>query len=264
VIAAALLAAGSAPAAKSRLFVTGFDPDYHCVVGLVAKAKQRRGGLVDPEACDFFKHAVPFVRKGAPHPHKPVLVLDRTTDNSPIGGHELVKSLKKEFGNDFPMVVINPRGQRFANARIKTRRFSALIVASDTRCGGCDLNENGDTATPDSNAIADRKRAIRRFFRHGGGILALSSGATPKGGTLNHCEAYYAFSPIHIPCGGADHSGTSTVTPAGERLGFTSENFGSAHNAYGEPGPNSPLRVAARLTASPFSPTALFAKVRFR
>jgi hypothetical protein len=256
VIALAALAAvgvGSA-SAKSRLFVTGFDPDYHCVV-FVKRGHQKRGAAPS-DACDFFAHAVPFVRKGAPHPHKPVLVLDRLTTNSPIGGRELVKSLKTEFGPDFPMTVMDPRSDRFRDARITTKRYSALLVASDETCDGCDLNEA--TTTPDSNRLAARHKAIRRFFKHGGGILALSSGEAPP-----HCVPYYAFSPIHIPCPVTNGNGTSTVTPAGQALGFSDANFGNVHNTYGNPGPKSRLRVAARQTASPNAPTALFAKVRF-
>jgi len=252
---AALSVVGTGSAsAKSRLFVTGFDPDFHCVI-VMKRGHQKRG--VPNEACDFFAHAVPFVRRGAPHPHKPVLVLDRLTTHSMIGGHELVKSLRAEFGSGFPMTVMDPRSDRFRDAKINTRRYSALIVASDETCEGCDLNE--DTTPPDSNRLAARHKAIRRFFRHGGGILALSSGeASPP-----HCVPYYAFSPIHIPCPGTNGSGSSTVTPAGQALGFSDANFGSAHNTYGNPGPSSPLKVAARQTALPNAPTALFAKVRF-
>lgn len=252
VAVAALGLPALAGAAKSRLFVTGFDPDFHCTV-VMKRAPQKRG--TTNTACDFFAHAVPFVREGAPHPHKPVLVLDRETSNSPIGGDELVGSLKNEFGNDFPMVVMAPQSHRFHKARITTRKYSALLVASDTTCEGCDLNELDSTV--DSHKIAARKRAIRRFFRHGGGILALSSGHDPS-----HCAPYYEFLPIHIPCPGVTGGGTSTVTPAGQRLGFTAANFGDAHNFYDEPGPNSRLRVAARQSGSPFDPTALFAKVR--
>jgi hypothetical protein len=253
---AALLVVGVGSAsAKSRLFVTGFDPDYHCVGPAIKRGPQKRG-TVNP-ACDFFAHAVPFVRNGAPHPGKPVLVLDRLTGNSPVGGLELKKSLKAEFGSGFPIKVMNPRGAQFRDARITTGRYSALAVASDYLCDGCDLN--GATTTRDSDAIAARRKAIRRFFVNGGGVLGLSAGMSDQ----DRCNAYYAFSPIHIPCPATNGTGGSTVTPAGAALGFSDANFGSAHNTYGTPGPNSPLKVAAAQTASPNAPTALFAKVSF-
>jgi hypothetical protein len=254
---AALLAVGVGSAsAKSRLFVTGFDPDYHCV-GLVAKRAPQKRGTVNP-ACDFFAHAVPFVRNGAPHPGKPVLVLDHATNNQMTGGLELERSLKAEFGSGFPTKVMNPRGAQFRDARITTKRYSALIVASDYLCGGCDLN--GPLTTRDSDAIAARRQAIRRFFVNGGGVLGLSAGSS---GDRDRCNAYYAFSPIHIPCPVTNGSGASTVTPAGAALGFSNANFGEAHNTYGDPASSSPLEVAAAQTASPNAPTALFAKVSF-
>jgi hypothetical protein len=254
---AALLVVGVGSASgKSRLFVTGYDPDYHCVGPPVKRAPQKRG-VVNP-ACDFFAHAVPFVRNGAPHPGKPVLVLDHATNSGPTGGLELEKSLKAEFGPGFPTKVMNPRGAAFRDAKITTRRYSALLVASDYLCGGCDLN--GALTTRDSDAIAARHQAIRRFFVDGGGVMALSAG---ESGDRDRCNAYYAFSPIHIPCPVTNGTGASTVTPAGQALGFSDANFGSAHNTYGTPGPTSPLKVAAAQTASPNAPTALFAKVAF-
>jgi hypothetical protein len=253
--ALSVVGVGSA-SAKSRLFVTGFDPDYHCSLPPVKRAPQKRG-TVNP-ACDFFAHAVPFVRNGAPHPGKPVLVLDHATKDQMTGGLELEKSLKAEFGSGFPTKVMNPRGARFRDARITTKRYSAMLVASDYLCEGCDLN--GPLTTRDSDAIAARRQAIRGFFKRGGGILALSAG---ESGDQDRCNAYYAFSPIHIPCPATNGSGSSTTTPAGQALGFSDANFGSAHNTYGNPGPSSPLKVAARQTALPNAPTALFAKVRF-
>ena len=110
-----------------------------------------------------------------------------------------------------------------------------------------------------------------------GGTIALAVGAAPASAGLGlacptptstpflpwNDYAYYAFSPIHIPCPAINGIGSSTVTPAGAALGFSDANFGSAHNTYGNPGPSSPLKVAAAQTASPNAPTALFAKVHF-
>ena len=100
--------------------------------------------------------AVSYVRAGAPDPNKPVLVLDRLD-------LDFVVSLDSASAPGWcPRVVMDPRSAEFASAPLTTSRYSAILIASDINCGGCDLNEFD--STPDSDAIAARKADIAAFF----------------------------------------------------------------------------------------------------
>src|SRR5689334_3350939 len=126
----------ASPASAGRLVESGHDFDLHC-------ADQN-------EQCHFVKVAVSYVREGAPNPNKPVLVLDRLD-------LDMQRAIDKAFGNGVvPMVVIEPRSVAFTNAVIDTAHWSAIVVASDLNCGGCDLNDapsGGVAVTLDSTAI---------------------------------------------------------------------------------------------------------------
>ena len=115
------------------------------------------------------------------------------------------------------------------------RNYSAIIVASDATCGGCDLN-SGRGRTPDSDAINARADDIAEFFNAGGGILALA-------GSDNR-DVYYDFLPI--PATGVAVSAPFTVTSLGESLGITQAdaNCCPTHNSFELPEANSVLEVA--------------------
>lgn len=177
-----------APAFAGRLIVTGHDADRRCT-------------QLDQQ-CNFLKVAIRYVRASSPAPAKPVLVLDR-------GPKQLAASLRKAWSNGYSyagprLVVVDPRSAAFARVKIDARRFSAVAIASDASCGGCDLEP------PDELAIAKRGRTLQRFLNHGGGIFA---GA---GGT--NATSYYAFMPL--PEAGPGDAGPFELTPYGQQIGF--------------------------------------------
>ena len=218
--------AGSASA--GRLLVTGHDADFHC-------ASENR-------QCHYVEVAVRYVRAGS---SKPVLVLDR-------GDLDFVRALDTAFGpGRLPRVVMDPRGSQFRTASLS--RFSAILIASDINCGGCDLNESGfsaDTPAPDSRAINRRKADIARFFNAGGGIYANAGATHGDGNPDNGADVYYAFAPL--PVGGVPVSPPFRLTAVGRRLGFRDSsntsrsdiNCCQTHNSFRRPRSGSRLQVA--------------------
>jgi hypothetical protein len=227
-----LLAAG--PASAGRLVATGHDADFHCSLGA---------------QCHFIQTAVNYVRAGAPDPSKPVLVLDR-------GDLDFVLALDNAFGaGAVPRDVVDPRSG-FAGVRLATSRYSAILIASDITCGGCDLNEFD--STPDSDAINARKDAIANFFNDGGGVYANAGASHGDGTASSGPDTYYSFLPI--PVGGTPVSGPFCLTPIGAGLGFEDPagcpdatrhrgtnddiNCCATHNSFLQPSSKSPLDVA--------------------
>jgi len=115
--------------------------------------------------------------------------------------------------------------------------FSAIIIASDASCGGCDLNQSG---TPDSDAINARKADIQAFFNAGGGLLYLAGAGNGSSST----GVYYQSVPV--PAGGQPVSAPFTVTSDGAALGITSTmaNCCATHNSFTLPPAGSALKVA--------------------
>jgi hypothetical protein len=179
-LAAALVLAS--PAQAGRVLATGHDADLHCAT--------------QQQQCHFLDVAVNYVRGAAPNPGNPVLILDR-----------LDQDLARAAGG-VPKVVIDPRSAQFSTTPISTDLYSAILVASDITCGGCDLNEPG--ATPDTDAIAARSPDIKTFFNAGGGVLALAG--------ADHVGSYYGFLPL--PVGGGPENRPFTLTGDGSALGF--------------------------------------------
>ena len=228
----AALLVSAAPASAGRILITGHDQDLHCAGG---------------QGCNFVKSAVKYVRAGAPQPDKPVLVLDRA-------GLSFVTALNNAFPGGIPRRVMDPRSNEFENAPLTTDRYSAILVASDTTCGGCDLNEL-DRA-PDSRAINARKGDIAAFFNAGGGIYA-NSGGTRGDGNPNPPDVYYDFLPL--PAGGQPVTGPFCLTPIGAQLGLEDPfcpaegrrrgntndiNCCPTHNSFKTPGPDSAFQIA--------------------
>jgi hypothetical protein len=243
-VALALVFAGSASAGSSRMLVNGFDNDYHCIQG-------------SSDVCHFFNTIVPWARGGAPDPSKPILELDRNgqldgcDDCNSTSPQELVDSIDLAFGGPGLVVkqVVDPRSAEFAALPIDTAHYSAIFVASNVDCGGCDLNT--DTTQPDSDAIAARKADIANFFRNGGGLVAFAGGSqcaglkTTKGGcgSTPRCNHYYEFMPFPVAC--ASGGGDVSVTPAGAGIGLIDDDYGSSHNTFLAPDAGSPLQIGA-------------------
>lgn len=269
---------GSASAASSRELVNGFDNEYHC-----SSSNDGTSG-----ECSYFNTMMPWLRGGAPDPTKPVLVLDRdgTTDpdcvdscNESNNPHviELDNALDLAFGAGvFNKQLVDPRSPEFAALPLDTAHYSALVVASDVNCGGCDLNN--PLAQPDSDALAARKADILNFFHNGGGVMAFSGGGvnskTPSpstrggSGTLARCNHYYDFLPLAAFCDAG--GGGVTTTPAGQGIGLQDSFYGSTHNVFLPPAADSPLQIgavtdnsdnAARGTLPAPQPQTLFADV---
>jgi hypothetical protein len=242
---AALIVMAVLPASASagRLLVTGHDADLHCVGG---------------QQCHFVKVAVEYVRAGAPDPSKPVLVLDK-------GGLQVPKALDAAFppAGSVPRRVVDPQSPEWASLALTPSAYSAIIVASDSSCGGCDLNVG---SIADSTAINSRKADIERFFNSGGGILAFSGANRAGGDSDTSDDIFYGFAPI--PVGGVAVSPPFTLTPEGRALGFTDGTGGTrddinccpTHNSFALPPAGSVLKVAE--TDSRGSAETLFAEGR--
>ena len=239
-----------ATASAGRLLVTGHDADFHCDGG---------------EQCHFVEVATSYVRGGAPDPSKPVLVLDR-------GDNDFDGALNNAFPGGIPRVLMDPRGAQFASESLTTDKYSAILIASDINCGGCDLNEFGSGAgTPDSDAIAARKSDIEAFFNAGGGVYANSGATHGNGNPGDGSDTYYSFIPL--PIGGAPVAPPFCLTPEGAALGFEDPggcpdaskrrgtrddiNCCETHNSFAEPEPDTAIQVAER--ASDNKPETLFA-----
>lgn len=187
-VAVLVLAVAPASASAGRLIVTGHDADRRC-----AQLDQQ---------CGFLKTAIKYVRETAPNARTPVLVLDR-------GPKQLAAALRRAWSNGYSysgpkLRVVDPRSSTFAGLAIDTKHFSAIAIASDASCGGCDLE------AADAAAIATRKRALQKFLNAGGGIYAGAGGA--------NAAAYYAFVPV--PPAGPPSEGPFELTPYGQRIGF--------------------------------------------
>jgi hypothetical protein len=230
-----VLAPGSASA--GRLWVTGHDADLHCSTG---------------QQCHYVRQAVSYGRAGAPDPSKPVLVLDRLD-------LDFIVALDSAFGAGVvPRVVMDPRSPQFASAPLTTSRYSAILIASDINCGGCDLNEFD--STPDSDAITARRSDIAAFFNAGGGVYANSGATHGDGDATTGPDNYYSFLPL--PVGGTPVSAPFCLTPVGASLGLedpggcpdTTKRRGTnddinccaTHNSFTEPAAGSALQVAER------------------
>ncbi len=101
-------------------------------------------------------------------------------------------------------------------------KFSAIAVASDTSCGGCDND------TTSSTNIAGAKTAIAAFFDAGGGIVAMA-------GADN--TSYYNFLPASATNPGTvTCSSCFTQTAAGAAAGLPAVNGDFPHNFFPFPG----------------------------
>jgi hypothetical protein len=223
--------AGSAWA--GRLLVTGHDADLHC-----------GGRGIDSGQCHYVAVAVGYVRGGAPDPAKKVLVLD----NDSLQADRSLTSL------GVPHDTVDPSSPGFASTPLNVNTYSAIVVASDSTCGGCDLNStpSATSQTPDSDAINARASAIASFFNAGGGVLAFSGADHGDGDPSTGPDTYYSFIPV--PVGGAAVAAPFTLTAAGRAIGLEDSTNGigthddinccATHNSFTNPAAGSPLQVA--------------------
>ena len=223
-------------ASAGRLLVTGHDWDYHC-------GTSTEGG----SQCHYTKVGVKFVRAGSA---KKVLILDRAD-------FDLSNALDNAFGADIPRRIIEPTSDAWDTVRLTPKKFSAILIASDESCGGCDLNPGGTTV--DSQAINSRKGAIKRFFNKGGGIMVGAGADHGDGDPTTGPDNFYNFVPI--PVGGQEVTDPFCLTNVGIKLGFHDQdcpnparhngteddiNCCPTHNSFSNPDPGSALKVAER------------------
>ncbi len=197
----ALLSAGilslavSGPALAGNVWVTGHDDDFHRSVAASAA----------------MNGALSFVRSGAPSPTLPVLSFDH--------GSELTTFLT---GLGVPYVNIDPNAGVPAASNFDVTKYSAMVVASDTSCGGCDNN-----GTSSANLAAD-SGPIASFFNSGGGIIGLAGASN---------TSYYDFLPSSAANPGVVFNSFGfTTTAYGTALGIPAVNGDFPHNFFAFPG----------------------------
>lgn len=191
-VVGALLTAGNASA--GNIFLTGHDTDYHYYYGSSSAASALMADIA-------------FVTNGS---KLPVLTFD--------SGVELTSDLTK-LGVTYTNV--DPNGALTASLFDATK-YSAIIVASDSSCGGCD---NSDAGLAN---LAAQSTAIASFFNAGGGILGLSG--------ANDLNAYAYVPQAAASIGGYPPASGFVETAAGTALGLLAENGDPTHNYFGMPG----------------------------
>jgi hypothetical protein len=240
-LALAFAALPAAQASAGRLLVTGHDADFHC-------------GSSSAQ-CHYVRVAADYVRGGAPDPSKPMLVLDNA-------GLAFPTALANAGFPSSAYVVMDPSSPAFASTPLTTSAYSAILIASDASCGGCDLNltPSSSSQTPDSDAINRRSADIADFFNAGGGIFANAGASHGDGNPSTGPDTYYNFIPL--PLGGQPVSPPFCLTDAGKALGLQDAsgcpdpsrrngtlddiNCCPTHNSFSEPPSGSALTVAER------------------
>ena len=228
-----------------NLWVTGHDADLHC---------GEQGSQ-----CNHFGVAIDFARQGAPDPTKPLLFIGADngwaticTDDPGDNGHCLVaaerrsaardKNTVEGAGNAFAYEFFDLDSQDFNDADLSVNSYSAIVISSDHKCSGCELNTGTDTNNSDE--INLRQSDILAFFNQGGGVVFFSGAATE---TNDHSVIYYQSSPIAvIPL---LVNPPFTLTADGTRIGLVApgdNNCCATHNDFDDPTTGNELVVAER------------------
>lgn len=200
-----------------NLWLTGHDADFHCSGG---------------SQCNHVGVALNFSRQSAPTKTLPMLFLDSGTQLATAAGSAAAraKNTVEGAGVAFSFTVVGPSTPAFATLPLTTANYSAIVVASDSTCGGCD-NTAADIA-----AINARTADIQAFFNAGGGLVYFA-GADRR-------ATYYASVPI--PAVAAAVAAPFTLTAAGTAIGLLAPadtNCCATHNSFNLPPPGSSLVV---------------------
>ena len=190
-----------------NIWVTGHDIDYHCAE--------------ESASCHYLQVALTYVMNGST---LPVLALDH--------GTEVATAISNAFTSNAPSVdTVDPR-TGFASLPLigsdGSPLYSAIVVASDVTCGGCDNNDSYGT-TPDSDAINARAADIAQFMDAGGGILALAG--------AENISVFYNFLPVSVTA--TTVTSPFTFTSFGLSLGLVEgqdDNCCPTHNSFDLPG----------------------------
>ena len=199
-----------------NLLLTGHDMDFHCSSG---------------SGCGNYGVALNYVRQGAPTKTLPMLVLDEGTQVQSGANQALAKAKNavEGAGNAFPMTVVNPTSVAFATMPINVTLYSAVVIASDSSCGGC------DNTTASITAINACTADLQAFFNAGGGLMYLA-------GASNRATYYNS---IPVPATATAVSPPFTITAAGTTLGLIAAdaNCCPTHNSFTTPAAGSALVV---------------------
>lgn len=214
-----------------NLWITGHDADLHCSL---ANPKDPTTNFLNQ--CHYLQVAINFVTRG-PYRGKSVLVLDH--------GTLMRTAINNAFGTGAApqLTIIDPRTQFSSLPLLDTKGhplYSAIVVASDITCGGCD-NNDAYLITPDSDAINARASDIKNFFYAGGGIMALAGS--------ENLDVFYSFLPL--PVTATSVTTPFSLTPVGNSLGLlggsgknTDDNCCQTHNSFESPPILSSYQVA--------------------
>jgi hypothetical protein len=195
---AALGLCASMGAQAGNIAITGHDDDFHFNSGTAAAGNQLAAMIA-------------VARAGSSNPSLPVLSFDH--------GTELTNSLTLK---GIPFTNVDPNNLALlVPALFNPATFSAIVVASDTSCGGCD-----NDATSSAN-LAARAANIAAFFNAGGGIVAFAGAAN---------ASYYSFLPASASGFGSPPSSGFVQTAFGASLGIPAQNGDPTHNFFSQPG----------------------------
>jgi hypothetical protein len=197
VVAVAL--AGTGVAYAGNIVLTGHDNDFHFVNGANPGPAGPAGLALGAE--------LGFARAGST---LPILSFDQGTQLTTA-----LTGLAVPFTNVSTIAGVG-------TAMFDPTLFSAIAVASEVGCGGCD-NTPAFIA-----ALATREPAIGAFLDAGRGILGLAGDGDPLA---------YAYVPASASNPGGSPPDTGYVqTAAGAALGLPPVNGNPTHNFFNEPG----------------------------
>lgn len=183
---------GQVAYAGGNVVLTGHDDDFH------------QSPEANAQAAGMFN----FARQGS---SLPVLTFDHGSELT-----SLLTALGIPYTNVDPNVGV-PDASLFNNSV-----YSAIAVASDTSCGGCDND------TTSSTNLAGASAAIATFFNNGGGIVAFAGASN---------TSYYNFLPASATNPGLVFCDSCfTQTAAGVTAGVPAVNGDFPHNFFNFPG----------------------------
>jgi hypothetical protein len=186
--------------AGGNIVITGHDDDHHA------------GGCGGPsQARTQLSAMIAFARAGAPNPSLPVLSFDH--------GKEVTSCLT---ALGIPFRNVDPDLGVPAAGNFDVARYSALVVASDETCNGCD-----NTATGIANLTAAAP-AIAAFLNAGGGIAAFAG--------ARNAARYYGFLPASASGFGSPSPNGYVQTRFGVSFGIPEVNGDMTHNLFPDPG----------------------------
>jgi hypothetical protein len=206
--AAVIALIGANAANAGSIVLTGHDNDFHWNFGA-------NGGDAGPAGLAL-KAEVNFAENGSGTVFTPttrILTFDQ--------GSELTSALA---GLGFTNVTnVNTLTGSDA-ALFDPTKYGAMVVASETTCGGCD----NTAAFIAKLATATNKAAIDSFFNAGSGIVGLAGALDPNA---------YAYVPKAATNPGGSPPTTGYVqTALGGTFGLPAVNGNTTHNFFSEPG----------------------------